>query len=158
MMGMLTVKPLLWVCGILMAAVAALSGLLLVKDARHEAAITTKTSQIADLERELGAADGQVKTLAAANAKQTKTVESLVGKLEIAVQETANLDTLLRGTEADLHNALNARDKALALLTSQRDKDYASDPSCSAWGASPVCGRITGSVFDEWRAAAARSR
>lgn len=158
MLGTLTVKPLLWACGILFAAVLALSGVIVVKDARHDAAITAKATEISDLQRELSAADGQVVVLAAANAKQTKTVESLVGKLEMAVQETADLDRLLRGSEAETRDALNARDKALALLTSQRDKDYASDPSCSAWGTTPVCGRITGSVLDEWNAAAARRR
>lgn len=158
MMGKLTVKPLLWACGILFAAVLALSGVIVVKDARHETAITTKTSRITELERELGAADGQVETLAAANAKQTKTVESLVAKLETAIHETANLDELLQRKESEARDALKARDRALAQLTTKREQDYASDPSCSTWGAAPVCGRITGSVFDEWTAAAARSR
>lgn len=158
MLSKLTIKPLLWACGLLLIAVAGLSGTLLVKDARHDAALAEKDSEITRLTTELTAADGQVETLAKTNATQTRAVESLAAKLNAAIDETEELDALLLATEAERDAAHHARDVALAEVKTKREQDYASDPSCSAWGRAPVCGRITASVLDEWAAAAARSR
>lgn len=156
MLGKLTVKPLLWACGLLLLAVAGLTGALVVQGARHDAAIAKVEADRDDLQTKLGAAEGSLTAAVEANAKSHKAVEDLAGKLDVAIRETERLDELLLSAETELSYTRRARDDALAKLESQRENVYASDPSCSAWGAAPVCGRITGSVLDEWRDAARR--
>lgn len=156
MLGKLTVKPLLWACGLLLLAVAGLAGALVVQGARHDAAIAAVEAERDDLQTKLGAAEGSLTSAVEANARSHKAVEDLAAKLDVAIRETERLDELLLSAETELSYTRQARDRALAELETQRENVYATDASCGAWGAAAVCSRITGSLQEQWRDAARR--
>lgn len=155
---LLAVKPLLWICGLLLAAVGALTLTMIVKDARHNAALTKAESARDDATRNLSAANDEVDRLAKTNTNQQGVVEALAGKLDAAISETERLDGLLTIAQDRLIAATRARDDALAKLTTERENDYATDPNCAAWGAAAVCGRLTDGLLDQWRDAQATAR
>lgn len=146
----------LWIVGGLLAAVVALSGALVVQDALHDTAMAELESKAHECDIKLDASDGALQSALTTNASANAAVSDLAGKLDTALKETERLDGLLLSAETELHYTQRVRDEALAALQSGRGKVYASDASCGAWGAAAVCGRITGSVLDQWRDAARR--
>lgn len=151
----LTVKPLLYVIA---ALVAALGGTAVGWALDHYA----KSAELAEVRGKLGteqtsrqAADNKVEELAATNASQALVVTGLVEKLDTAIKETERLDGLLYDANAGL--AVAARDRADALdrLNNEREKVYAVEDGCSAWGAAAVCAGITRSVRNQWAEARA---
>ena len=158
MFATLTVKPLLIACGILLAACAGLTGALVVQDARADKryAELDTTAQTCAVER--GAAETKVTELARANTSQQQAVEDLARRLDAAITETERLDELLTTAENQTAAAHAERDRALGALNDLREITYATDPSCAAWGAAPVCAAISGGVHDRWRQAEAAAR
>ena len=158
MFATLTVKPLLIACGVLLAVVLGLIGALVVQGSRHDAAYAKlqTTAQTCAVER--GAAETKVTELARANASQQQAVEDLARRLDAAITETERLDELLTTAENQTAAAHAERDRALGALNDLREITYATDPSCAAWGAAPVCAAISGGVHDRWRQAEAAAR
>lgn len=153
MIGALTVKPLLIAIGALLVALAVAIGTIVVKDARHDAALSKVQADVATCGTELTAATESNANLTRANASQTQVVEDLAGRLDKAITETERLDELLADAGARQRALQAERDTALAQLDTIRETDYANDPSCAAWGAAPVCGRISAGVQERWRIA-----
>jgi hypothetical protein len=149
----LTVKPLLWACGILLALLLTACGALYVQAAAHDRDIAIAKAATSECETKLEATSTANQNLAAANAKQQAAVEDLVGKLDRAIGETERLDILLADAEARASAAHRERDRALAQVTELREKIYATDPSCAAWGAAPVCAAISDGVREGWNKA-----
>ncbi|HEY3434254.1 MAG TPA: hypothetical protein VGK41_01240 [Solirubrobacterales bacterium] len=158
LMSSLTVKPLLIACGVLLAACIALVGTIVVKDARHDAAITKVEKDRDTCGVERAAAEVKVSELARANASQQLAVEDLADKLNRAIDETERLDELLTISETNLRDAHLQRDIALADLNDLREITYANDPSAAAWGALPVPAAISDGVHQRWRAARSPAR
>lgn len=158
MIAKLTVKPLLITVALLVLVVATLSGTLLVKNARHGEAVAKLTRDRDVALRDKEAAVSAVEALTTTDARKMKTIEELVGKLDAAIDQTERLDELLAFAERELDATRNERDVALAKIRTQREQDYASDSTCGAWGAGAVCGRLTGSVLDQWNDAAGAGR
>lgn len=156
--NLLAVKPLLWLCGLLLAAVGALTVTLVVKDARNDAEVATLRGELEAAKTNLDAATTSRDTAVAANESNRTTIEDLAKRLDTAITETERLDGLLVSADNKLLAAQRDRAEAIAKLEAQRENDYANDPTCGAWGAAPVCGRITGSLLDQWREAAAAGR
>ena len=158
MISTLTVKPLLIACGALSAVVVLLLGLLVVRDARADAAYAKleATASTCDVERK--AAETKVGELALSNTSQQHAIEGLASRLDAAITETERLDELLTNAEDAAALAHAERERAFAALNDLREITYATDPSCAAWGAAPVCAAISGGVQERWRQATAAAR
>lgn len=152
----LPANVLLYAVGVLLAVVATLSVGLVIQNARHGQKVAELTAQRDSCGTSLKSAQSALATTVETNTRQQAAVEALARKLDAAIRETENLDQLLVRAEADLHQTQRARDAALAQLETHRENVYATDASCSAWGAAAVCGAITGSLQDQWRAATGR--
>lgn len=150
----LTIKPLLWICAALVLACASLTTVIVVKDARHKATVAQLQSEKDTCANSLATTKDSLATAEATNGRQQLAVAALAGKLDIAIRETERLDKLLTEAETDLAATRKARDRALAALEVERENVYATDPSCAAWGAAPVCAGLTGSLQEHWRSAA----
>ena len=158
MLAQLTVKPLLIACGVLLAVVLGLIGALVVQGSRHDAAYAKlqTTAKTCGAERDI--AEAKVEELARANTSQQQAVEGLVTRLDAAITETERLDELLTNAEDAAALAHAERERAFAALNDLREITYATDPSCAAWGAAPVCAAISGGVQERWRQATAAAR
>lgn len=155
---LLAVKPLLWLAGILLALNVAQFGLGMVRASAAEATIATLTGERDTANANLEAASDARNTAVAANRGQTKTIEALAAKLDAAITENENIDRLLTDANNTLQLVKRQRAEAIASLEAEREKDYAEDASCAAWGATAVCGRVTGGLLDQWRSAQAAGR
>lgn len=157
-MKWLTVKPLLWICAALLAVIGVLSGVIWANGKEHTAAMATCEAERDTAQTQLSAAEGALETAIATNARGQKAIEDLASKLDAAISETERLDHLLLAAETELGYTQNARDTLLARLETERGAIYANDPTCAAWADAPVCGRISGGLQEQWRAASAARR
>ena len=158
MLAQLTVKPLLIACGVLLAVVLGLIGALVVQGSRHDAAYAKLQTTANTCATERDAATTKVGELARANASQQQAIEGLASRLDAAITETERLDELLTNAEDAAALAHAERERALGALNDLREITYATDPSCAAWGAAPVCAAISGGVQERWRQATAAAR
>ena len=154
MLSKLTIKPLLWAVGLLLVLSAALSVTVAVQRTLHAAAISELQSKVDRAEREANGLRGQLDAAKGTNRNNAKTIAELAERLDAAITEAERLDELLAEAADTLHTTRAARDRALAQLTTQREQVYASDPSCAAWAAGPVCAAVSGSLFELWGSAA----
>lgn len=158
MFAKLTVTPLLWACGLLLAAVAWLGITLWGIGARHDGEIATVQAKLDTAISERDAARAEVRSAVLTNTSQQGIIEDLAARLNDAITANEQLDRLLTDANNTLIVAQRERAAALSQLEAQRETDYATDPSCAAWGAAPVCARITGGLRDQWRAAQRSAR
>lgn len=158
MLAQLTVKPLLIACGVLLAVVLGLIGALVVQGSRHDAAYAKLQTTANTYATERDAATTKVGELARANTSQQHAIEGLASRLDAAITETERLDELLTNAEDAAALAHAERERAFAALNDLREITYATDPSCAAWGAAPVCAAISGGVQERWRQATAAAR
>ena len=128
-----------------------------VKDARHDAAIATADATKDKAEGFVRERDRRITELDAANAGNQDVVRDLQNRLAEAVGQQQATDKINRDAVAARDAARRERDTALAKLNSQREHDYATDPTCADWARRPVCGAISRSLRDQWEAARART-
>lgn len=150
---LLAVKPLLWAVGLLVALNLAQLGIHAVRISGMEADLAEVTGQRNTAQTQLTATEGARSTAVAVNEGQRKVIEDLAARLDTAITENENIDRLLTDATNTLAYVQRQRAEAVAQLEAERENDYATDPSCAAWGAAPVCGRITGGLLDQWRGA-----
>ena len=150
---LLAVKPLLWAVGLLLALNLAQLGIHAVQTSRLEAKLAIAESAASSANTQLAATEDARNTAVAVNEGQKKVVEDLLARLDTAITENENIDQLLTDANNTLAYVQRQRAEAVAQLEAERENDYATDPSCAAWGAAPVCGRITGGLLDQWRGA-----
>ena len=150
----LTVKPLLW-------TIAALLVLLVVQWGVHKGAVGSARAAVADAKAAVAAADAKLtvsnRALAeatTANRSNTASILDLQQRLSEAVGRRQQVQAALAAAEAERDAAKAARNAASAALKAEREKTYATDPSCSAWGARPVCGAISNGLQQQWEDAA----
>lgn len=155
---LLAVKPLLWAVGLLLALNLAQWGMHTVKVAGLEKDLAEVTGQRNSAKTQLDATESARNTALAVNEGQKKVVEELIARLDTAITENENIDRLLTDANNTLAYVQRQRAEAVAQLEAERENDYATDPNCNAWGAAPVCGRITGGLLDQWRDAQAAGR
>lgn len=155
---LLAVKPLLWIAGLLLALNVAQFGIGMVRSSTAEAALAKVTAERDTAITSLAAASSARDAAVAANTHQTGIVENLAARLDLAITENEGLDRLLNDTNNTLRLVQRQRAEAIASLEAEREKDYAEDDGCRAWGATAVCGRITGGLLDQWRDAQAAGR
>jgi hypothetical protein len=155
---LLAVKPLLWIAGILLAANLAQFGVGIVRTSALKGDLAIVTAERDAAITNLAAADNARAAAVAANVSQKATVEELAARLDTAITENEGLDRLLTDANNTLRLVQRQRAEAIAKLEAEREKDYALDPSCGAWGAAAVCGRITGGLLDQWRGTQAAGR
>lgn len=150
---LLAVKPLLWAVGLLLALNLAQWGMHTVEVAGLEKDLAEVTGARDSAQTQLRATEDARNTAVAVNEGQKKVVEDLLARLDTAITENENIDRLLTDANNTLAYVQRQRAEAVAQLEAERENDYATDPSCAAWGAAPVCGRITGGLLDQWRGA-----
>lgn len=149
----LTIKPLLWAIAILLGLVLALSGALWLQHATHAAEVETLQASVTTLEGREAQASGRALELADANSSQMGVITDLLNRLQAAIKSNERLDELL--TEAETRAAVAARERADALnkLNAEKERMYATDPTCSAWGRAAVCAGISGGLQQQWEQA-----
>lgn len=149
----LTVKPLLWACGILLAACSALAISMVVINAKHDAAMTTANSRADAAEILAGNRQLAITSMAHTNLTQNLAIDDLAKRLDEAVGKKQQTEQALASAEKQRDAARQARDTLLAQSRAETEKTYATDPTCAAWGRAPVCPGISDSVQKSWRAA-----
>lgn len=149
----LTVKPLLWV-------IAALLVLLVLQWGVNKAAVASARASVADARAAVATADAQLtvtgKALAdalQANLTNNASIDQLQQRLDEAVGRRQQVQQALANAEAERDAARSARNAASAALKTDREKTYATDQSCAAWGARPVCGAISNGLQQQWERA-----
>lgn len=146
----LTVKPLLWIIGILLVVMASMGATMYVTSAAHA---VTLTKAEADRDAWKGKAEARATRLAevqAANKANADNVTTLAAKLEQAVGKNQETARILAAAEAARDAARVERDRALSRYQAEREKAYATNTTCGAWGSAPVCGVISDSVRQQW--------
>lgn len=146
----LTVKPLLWVIGILLVVIAGMGAGMYVTGAAHDVAMVTIKS---DRDGWKGKAEARATRLAevsASNKANADNVKTLAAKLEEAVGKNQETARILAAAEAARDAARAERDRALSRYQAEREKAYATNTTCGSWGSAPVCGVISDSVRQQW--------
>ena len=149
----LTVTPLLYACGILFALLLVTGGTARyfhgeMKDARKSEA-DAKTAN----EAVVGGLNTRISELNAANAHEQAVVKEVAKRLHTAVGQHEQAEQALADAITQRDRARRERDRAHSLTRKAQEAKYENDESCAAWGARPVCGRITDGVLDQWERA-----
>lgn len=149
----LTVKPLLWACGILLLACGLLATRMAITDAQHTTALTAETAradaaEILASNRMLG-----INSLKHANQTQQEVTQDLQRRLSDAVGKAQQTQQALADAEAQRDAARKARDQTQAQLRAAMEKSYANDPNCAAWGRTAVCAGVSDGMFEAWTTA-----
>lgn len=153
LLAKLSVKPLLMAVVALTVYVIGLHGYILLQSSSHRAAMAAVESQRDVATNERNTLQRAFDTMRKANATNVGNVQQLAQALK---NQIGREQAVQRALDTASDNLTKARDRAAAYLSqlnAQRDATYATDSTCSAWGNAPVCGAITGSLFDQWEAA-----
>lgn len=157
----LTITPLLYACACLLLACVGLSTALFVQHWHGKADRADLTVQLSDAQAKLYVANTSVTLMQASidNLQATLTnnaqvSDELAKRLHEAIGINQAIEQANQTALAERDAARAARDKAIFDLKTARNTLYATDPTCGAWGRAPVCGAISGSVFDQWQKAA----
>lgn len=150
----LTVKPLLWTILALLVLLVVQWGVNKAAVASARTAVAEAKAAVADVSGKLTVSDEALAAAATANTSNTAVIKDLQQRLSDAVGRRQEVQAALAKAEADRDAARAARNAATAALNAQREKTYANDPSCAAWGARPVCGAISDGLRQQWQDAA----
>lgn len=153
----LTVTPLLYLSGGLFVAVLGLSGALWLQNKTHTATVATLEARNTTISADLSVASTAIElleanetVLASTNADNATLIDELSRRLGEAVGQEQQTAAINRRVIAERDAARTARARAEAALQRERSTTYETDATCAAWGARPVCGAISDSVFDHW--------
>lgn len=122
------------------------------------AAVGTQTVRLwlldAELTVALSAAD-QAKTLADANAAAARTnagnVATLRGELAACIGEAQDTAEAEKTAQANLATVSKERARLADALKREREKTYAQDPACAAWGSAAVCPAVSDGLRIRWQ-------
>lgn len=150
----LTVKPLLWTIAALLVALVVQWGIYSARLAKAHTSLAYANSAMAEAKATLKAVNQAMAQAVTANRSNTASILDLQQRLSDAVGRRQQVQAALAAAEAERDAAKAARNAASAALKAEREKTYATDPSCSAWGARPVCGAISNGLQQQWEDAA----
>ena len=143
-------KGLLYAIGVLLLIVIALSGLIVVKDARHDATVSDLKGKLDGQTQLAGQRGERIGELTGANASTKTANDKLAAMLAAEVGKRQDTDRALAEARAARDTARSERDAAQTALRKTREVIYATDPTCADWAARPVCGAISDSLSDQW--------
>lgn len=151
----LTVKPLLWTILALLVLLVVQWGISSARLAKAHTSVAYANSAMAEATATLNTVNEAMAQAITANRSNVAVITDLQQRLSDAVGRRQEVQAALAKAEADRDAARAARNAATAALNAQREKTYANDPSCAAWGARPVCGAISDGLQQQWKGAAA---
>ena len=145
----MTLKPM--TIAAVVAILAALAGGIgcWILGARLDAAQTEALAQRA----RANAFEARLREVVAANTAADTAILDLRSRLDTCVGQAQDVETAIGDAIAERDAATIERDRLREQLQKAREADYAEDPTCRAWGATPVCGRVTRRVREQWDAA-----
>lgn len=146
-------KPLLWLAGILLATTLIASGTAAYYHGEMKDAEQAKIDAQATHDAVVGSLNTRISELGAVNENEHAVVEELAKRLFIAVGKRQQAEKALTDAITNRDSARRERDRVLCQLRQAQEASYANDETCAAWGARPVCGRITDGVLDQWQRA-----
>jgi hypothetical protein len=115
--------------------------------------LSAASEALAQAHQELGAARTSLAQAVATARSNKASIDDLAGRLTQCVGQKQQVQEAEKAALAQAAKAEAQRGRALRQLTEAREKLYANDATCDAWGRAPVCGGVSGELRNLWERA-----